>query len=86
MSDDADFVELVRDLERPIGEFLAQMTSDRSLAADLMQETSSWPGVSAHDYPRTPLDTARGCMGSREIGPCMHCVGSDAEWSRSIGS
>lgn len=36
---DQEFAELVRDLERPIGAFLAQMTADRALAADLMQET-----------------------------------------------
>ncbi len=39
LSDEESFAELVRDLQRPIGSFLAQMTSDRSLAADLMQET-----------------------------------------------
>ena len=30
---------MVRELERPIGQFLAQMTADRALAADLMQES-----------------------------------------------
>jgi RNA polymerase sigma-70 factor (ECF subfamily) len=56
VSDDAGFVELVRDLERPIGAFLAQMTSDRSLAADLMQETFL---VAWRERSRIPADAAQ---------------------------
>jgi len=55
LSEAASFAELVRQLERPIGSFLAQMTSDRSLAADLMQETFL---VAWREHSRMPLDPA----------------------------
>jgi RNA polymerase sigma factor (sigma-70 family) len=53
LADDASFVALVQHLERPIGVFLAQMTSDRSLAADLMQETFL---VAWRERSRMPAD------------------------------
>jgi DNA-directed RNA polymerase specialized sigma24 family protein len=39
VADDPAFDELVRLFEAPIGRFLAQITRDRGLAADLMPET-----------------------------------------------
>jgi len=53
---DAGFVELVQDFERPIGAFLAQMTSDRSLAADLTQETFL---VAWSERSRMPADATQ---------------------------
>jgi RNA polymerase sigma-70 factor (ECF subfamily) len=54
-ADDGGFVALVRSLERPIGSFLAQMTSDSALAADLMQETFL---VGWRERERMPADPA----------------------------
>lgn len=53
LPDDLSFEALVRELERPVGRFLAQMTADRSLAADLMQESflAAW-----RDRTRMPAD------------------------------
>lgn len=52
LSDEA-FRSLVRELERPIGQFLAQMTADRALAADLLQESflAAW-----RDRGRMPVE------------------------------
>jgi RNA polymerase sigma-70 factor, ECF subfamily len=52
--DQAGFVALVRSLERPVGSFLAQMTDDRGLAADLMQETFLVLWRERHRLPADP--------------------------------
>jgi RNA polymerase sigma-70 factor (ECF subfamily) len=55
-SDERAFAGLVRELERPIGSFLAQKTSDRALAADLMQESFL---VAWRERARAPKDPAQ---------------------------
>jgi RNA polymerase sigma-70 factor (ECF subfamily) len=53
LPDDLSFEALARELERPVGQFLTQMMADRSLAADLMQESflAAW-----RDRTRMPSD------------------------------